>query len=208
MEHFIKFWAVAILFFDPVYWIWEARTFGSLNFATTLPLYLCSLFWMLLPVAAFAKPGLLKRIALSNICTIGILCGIFGIVFNVYLNVHHFLSFVPLRSLLYHLIMVFVPSLLWASGYYRPKALDSLLCFIPIAVLLIPCLLLNRLFGWDYCYTAGGIGTPLEHLSSHLPRSIFLIILFLGLLLINWLIFYCKSTRKFEINNFISNFLV
>lgn len=51
-----------------------------------------------------------------------------------------------------------------------------------MALLVGVSLVLNSLFGWDYCYTAGGIGTPLERLSAVLPRGIFLLLFYGGML--------------------------
>lgn len=200
IELFLKIAAIVVLFFDPLYWFWELKTFGKFDFATTLPLYLCSLFWMLMPIAAFCKDGVLRRIAISNICTVCLLFGAFGIVCNVYLDRYPLFAFVPMRSLLYHVIMVVVPSVMWTSGYFRPRSKDCILGFIPVLVLLIPCLVLNKIFGWDYCYTGGGIGTPLEILSSHMPRLAFLLILFGGIFLIILFAFYFKTIKCFVVN--------
>ena len=190
VERWLKICAVAVLLFDPVYWMWEMRHFGRIAAATTLPLYLCSLFGYLLPVALFAKQEGLRQMASATVCTIGMLGGVFGLVFNIYLNHYPFFSFVPLRSLLYHVIMVLVSAAMWASGYYTPQRKDRYLCFVPVLVLLGISLLLNRLYGWDYCYTAGGIGTPLERLSAVLPKGLFLLTLYGGLLLLIQVVFY------------------
>lgn len=191
----IKVCAVLVLLFDPVYWIWEIRSFGTINPATTLPLYLCSLFWLLLPLAAFARRDIVRQTAAASLCTIVMLCGIFGLVFNVYLNRYPFFSFVPLRSLLYHILMVLVPTGMWASGYYRPQPRDRFLCFIPVILLVAVSLLLNHLYGWDYCYTAGGAGTPLALLSARIPRVLFLLLLYGSLLLLIQFIFYRRFSR-------------
>lgn len=193
---FFKAAACIMALFDPLYWVWEWRQFGALNFATTLPLYICSLFWMMLPIAVFARPGVLKRIALSNVCTVGLLGGILGLVFNVYLNQYPFFSFVPLRSLLYHFLMILVASLLWTTGYYRPQNRDWLLCLVPLGGLLLPSLILHRLYGWDYCYTGGGPGTPFEALSSRLPRPLFLLVLFGGMSLLIYVVFYRRQAMR------------
>ena len=191
----LKGCALLALLFDPVYWIWEIRSFGAIDPATTLPLYLCSLFWLLLPLAAFSRPGLLRQTAMAALCTVVLLCGVFGLVFNVYLSRYPFLSFVPLRSLLYHMLMILVPAGMWASGCYRPQPRDRFLCFLPVMVLVAVSLLLNRLYGWDYCYTAGGLGTPLALLSARVPKLIFLLLLYGGLLLIIQGIFYRRFSR-------------
>lgn len=186
----LKGCAVAALFFDPVYWIWETRTIGSIDLATTLPLYLCSLFWLLLPAALFARRESLRQTACATVCTMGLLGGVFGLVFNTYVGQYPFFSFVPVRSLLYHIMMILVSTAMWASGYYRPRPADRYRCFLPVAALVGVSLVLNRLFGWDYCYTAGGIGTPLERVSSMVPRSLFLLAFYGGLLGLIQLVFY------------------
>ena len=190
VERWLRVGAVAVLFFDPAYWIWEVSRFGRMDPAASLPLYLCSLFWLLMPLAVFARRDWLRQMASATVCTVGLLGGVFGLVFNIYLNRYPFLSFVPVRSLLYHMLMVLAPSVMWSSGYYRPRREDRYRCFVPVAALVGVCLVLNRLFGWDYCYTAGGVGTPLEKLSGVLPRGLFLLVLYGGLLVLIQLLFY------------------
>lgn len=186
----LKGCAVAALFFDPAYWIWEVRTMGSIDVSTALPLYLCSLFWLLLPVALFARREWVRQTACATVCTMGMLGGVFGLVFNVYVGQYPFFSFVPVRSLLYHMMMILVTAAMWAGGYYRPRPADRYCCFLPVTALVGVSLLLNRLFGWDYCYTAGGLGTPLERLSAMVPRGFFLLAFYGGLLALIQLIFY------------------
>lgn len=190
VERYLKGCAIVALFFDPAYWIWEVKTIGGIDFSITLPLYLCSLFWMLLPVALFARREWVRQTACATVCTMGMLGGVFGLVFNVYVGQYPFFSFVPVRSLLYHAMMILVTTAMWASGYYRPQPADRYRCFLPVTGLVGVSLLLNRLFGWDYCYTAGGVGTPLERLSAVVPRGVFLLILYGGLLGFIQLIFY------------------
>lgn len=196
VERVLKVCAVLAVCFDPAYWVWEVRRFGQIDPATTLPLYLCSLFWLLLPVAVFARRELLRQMAAATVCTTGLLGGVLGLVFNVYLDRYPFFSFVPVRSLLYHLLMVLTACILWASGYYRPQSRDRLLCFVPVAALVGVSLALNRLFGWDYCYTAGGPGTPFARLSAVLPRGLFLAVLYGGLLLLIQVLFYRPFFRR------------
>jgi hypothetical protein len=190
VDRFLKVCAILVLFFDPVYWIWEFLHFGTLDFSTTLPLYFCSLFWILLPVAVFARNDWLRQTAAATVCTIGLLGGIVGLVLNIHLAQYPFFHFVPIRSMLYHFLMVLVTAVMWTSGYYRPRYGDSYRCLIPIAALVTVSLLLHQLFGWDYCYTAGGIGTPLERLSAVLPNGVFLLFLYGSLALLIQLLFY------------------
>ena len=186
----LKVCAVLSVLFDPIYWAWEFWQYGQIHLATTLPLYLCSLFCMMLPVAVFSKREMLRQMAAANVCTMGMLGGVLGLVFNVYLNRYPFFHFVPVRSLLYHILMVAAATLLWCGGVYRPRSSDRVLCFVPVATLVGVSLVCNRLFGWDYCYTAGGIGTPLEMLSRMMPIWTFLLVLYGGLWLLMQVLFY------------------
>lgn len=99
--------------------------------------------------------------------------------------------------------MIAAAVLLWAGDVYRPQPGDRVLCFVPVGVLVGVSLVCNRLFGWDYCYTAGGIGTPLEAASRIMPRWAFLFVLYGGLWLVIQALFYRRfytdETGKFEI---------
>lgn len=200
VELILKGLAVLILFFDPIYWLWELNMFGQLRMASTLPLYLCSLFWMMLPLATFLKEGFIKQMALANIATVALLSGIMGFVFNYHLDAWGVMSFVGIRSLLYHYLMIFGSTLIWVSRYYQPKAGDQYRAFIPVWILLIPEVILNHFFGYDYGYTAGGQGTPFTILSNVLPKYIFLVVLYLLFFLIVWALFYrqLKLIKKDE----------
>ncbi len=195
----LKVCAVISLFFDPIYWMWEMRQYGQIHLDTTLPLYLCSLFYMMLPIAVFSKREKLRQMAAANVCTMGILGGVLGLVFNVYLSRYPFFHFVPVRSLLYHILMVAAATLLWRGGVYRPQPGDRVLCFVPVGVLVSVCLVCSRLFGWDYCYTAGGLGTPLETLSRAMPRWAFLLVLYGGLWLLMQVLFYRRFYAEEEV---------
>lgn len=192
VDRWMKATSILIVFFDPVYWIWEWMTFGTLRWATTLPFYLCSLFWLLMPFAAFSKPGTVKQIAMSNIATVGLISGVMGFVLNYHLDVWGVISFVGIRSLLYHYLMIFIAVLLWVSDYYKPKAGDQWRAFVPVGIILIPGIILNWMYGYDYGYTAGGQGTAFTILSNRLPIPIFLIVLYALFFLLVWGVFYRK----------------
>lgn len=193
--HWLRGCAVLSLCFDPIYWVWEMQKFGHVQPATTLPLYLCSLFYMMLPLAVFSRRAWLRQMAAANVCTMGMLGGVFGLVFNVYLNRYPFFHFVPIRSLLYHILMVAAAVLMWGGRVYQPRSGDRVLCFVPVGALVGICLAVNRKFGWDYCYTAGGAGTPLEAVSRIMPRWAFLIVLYGGLWLLMQVLFYRRFYR-------------
>lgn len=190
VDSIMKGIAIVILFFDPAYWIWEYQTFGQFRMESTLPLYLCSLFWMLMPIAAFSKKGFLKQMSLATIGTVCLISGIMGFVFNYHIDVYPIISFVGIRTLLYHYLMIFVGVLIWVSHYYVVQPGDQVKAFIPVWILLIPGLILNFMYGYDYGYTAGGKGTPFTILSDILPIPIFLVVLYCLFFLIVWFLFY------------------
>lgn len=187
VDRFFKVMAVAVLFFDPTYWIWELMTRGRIDVAGSLPLYVCSLFWLLLPLAVYTREGLLRRCAQSCLCTACLLGGVMGMVFNSHVGQHPFFSFVPLYSMFYHFMLILVISLLWVTRYYQPKPMDRYLCMLPVVSLVLVDVGLNWRYGWDYCFTAGGPGTPLALVSRHMPQLVFLLLLYGGMaLLIGW----------------------
>lgn len=76
-------------------------------------------------MALFARREWIRQTASATVCTVGMLGGVFGLVFNIYVGQYPFFSFVPLRSLLYHAMMILVTAAMWASGYYRPGRLTG-----------------------------------------------------------------------------------
>ena len=70
LTKYYKVLSILTMLFDPIYWIWEYKTFGRLDFATTLPIYICSLFWILFPIVAFSKNKFIKRSTTACLCTI------------------------------------------------------------------------------------------------------------------------------------------
>lgn len=203
INRFFRFVAIIILFFDPTYWTWEWITYGTIDTALSLPLYICSLFWILLPIAVYSREGICKRASISCLSTVCILGGIMGIVFNPHVGKYPFFSFVPLYSFTYHFMILLVGSLLWTTRYYKPKHIDRYLCMAPVIILVLINIPLNRRFGWDYCFTGGGIGTPFEILSSRVPLGIFLIILYGGMALLVGFGFYSLVFRKLEAENIL-----
>jgi hypothetical protein len=171
--------------------------YGRLRLETTLPLYFCSLFWLLMPIVAFAKKeSYIHRASVACASTFCFACGILGMVFNVYLNHYPFISFVPLRSMAYHFMMVLVPYVMWTSGYYRPERKDRYLFFVPVLAITFPASIVDKLFGWDYCYFNGGRGTPFECISRGMPHLAFIAFLYILILLLTNIIFYVPAMHK------------
>lgn len=194
---FFRAAAVLCLFLDPIYWAWELLVVGKIDLTISLPIYICSLFWMLLPIAVFPQKGLCKRSAMSCLCTVCMMAGIAGLVFNYHWS-EPFFTFLTLHSVIYHIIMILVVSLMWATKFYTPQPVDRYLFAIPMVFMVLIALPLNWIFGWGYCFTDGGANTPFVYLSDHVPQLVFLAILYGGMFLVVGKVFYPRVLREKE----------
>ena len=190
----LRVFAVVMLLFDPMYWVWEAVQTGKFDIATSLPLYYCSLFWMTLPIVAWCKEGSIPyRCAIAYLCTMNIIAGIFGLIINTHLINYSFFTFVAQRSLLYHVVMLFIPALLWTTRTYKPKCIDGLLFLVPLAMLYIPAIIIDFVFNFDYCYLNGGRGTPIINFSKLMPAPVFILVMIAVIISVVNLVFYGKN---------------
>lgn len=124
-HNFFKFFAIITPFFYPAEWIYVYVTTGTLDLSDELPLYICSMFWLLYPIGFFLKAGFWKRVLMSNTASLGMIGGFFGMVFNTYVTKYPIYTFIPIRSLSYHFVMLLVSITLWTSGYYKAKQGDK-----------------------------------------------------------------------------------
>lgn len=193
----IRIWAIVIFIADPLHMIYESSYRGFFDIHASLPLYICSLFWILLPILAFSKENsIINRISLTWICTVSMFAGLLGFIFNIYLSKYSFYHFVPLRSLWFHYMMIYIPVVLRSSGYYQAEEKDMYLFYIPNILLLIPCYIVDNLYGCDYGYLNGGIGTPLVSISERMPIIIFVIIFYFTLYMLNIFVFYRPIAKE------------
>ncbi len=175
-DNFLKYAAIVSVSLDPIYWIWEYNTFGHLRYESTLPLYICSLFWMLLVIVAFSKKqGAMYRTALSSLVTIVAFGAVLGLVLNAHIGVNNFWHFRVQYSLLYHSVMVTVIALIWSTGYYKVQAIDKKLFFIPMLILMLPAFIVDKVYAYNYCYFNGGEGAVLVFFDKLLGRTLFVI---------------------------------
>lgn len=195
VHRFFQVVAILSLSLDPIYWAWELMVVGKIDIAISLPFYICSLYCILLPIAVFPKQGRCKRAAMSCLCTVCMMAGIAGLVFNYHWD-EPFFSFLTLHSVIYHIIMILVVSMLWATKYYTPQREDRYLFAIPMVLMVLIALPLNWIYGWGYCFTDGGANTPFVYLSDHVPQLVFLAILYGGMFLLVNRVFYGRMFRE------------
>ena len=181
---------------DPIYWIWELCASGTLHFEKTLPLYFCSLFCITLAVAVFSKKKVVKKTCYAYLATMNVFAALMGLIVNVNLNTYPVFSFVGLRTLFFHLLMLFVSCLIWVTKYYKPEIKDTYRFFIPLAILFVPAIIVDKAFGFDYCYLNGGIGTPIEMFSSAMPNAVYIILLYTVIYVAVLTVFYIPTIVK------------
>lgn len=199
VEKVIKVIAIFSILMDPIYWIWQYCTQGVVRPESALPFYFCSLYWLLIPFVAFSKKNTKRyRCAVSWICSLGIVCGINGIVFNFHFDNCQFLSFEIFHTIIYHFLMLAVPTMLISSGSYIREEQDRKLFIIPVMILLIPCTIVDKLYGFDYCYLNGGNGTFFENISSKMPLACFIVLLYSLIFFGARLIFFRKSKLQLK----------
>ncbi len=188
-EAYLKYTALVSLCLDPIYWVWEYNTYGYFSFDTTLPLYICSLFWMVYPIVAFSKKReVLYRSALSSLLTIVYFGAILGLVFNTHIGNYDFWHFRVQMSLFYHALMMISITLIWSTGYYRFEGRDRYLFPIPLLLLMIPSSIVDYLYGYDYCYFNGAKGTTLQIFSDFLGVPLFILGFYIVLFSISYAI--------------------
>lgn len=189
--------AIFALTLDPIYWIWELCVTKTLHFATTLPLYFCSLFYIVLAIGVFCKNAKVKQTCFSYLATMNIFAGLMGLIFNTNLNNYPVWSFVGVRTLVYHLLMLFVSCLIWFTKYYKPEIRDLYRFYIPLAIMFVPAIIVDKVWGFDYCFLNGGKGTVIESISAAMPNAVYIILLYLLIYVATVAVFYIPTIVKY-----------
>lgn len=193
----LKILAILMPFYDIVYWTWEKIVTNTFDFKTSLPLYFCSLVYLVLPFAAFSKNEKVQQTCLAYLATMNLIAGLMGLIFNTHLNAYPMLSFVALRSMFYHISMITISSIIWFSKIYKPNIWHTITFFIPALILFIPACIVNFSLNADYMFLNGGAGTPFEKISSLMPKPIYIIVLMVSIVILINLIFYIPTIIKF-----------
>lgn len=134
---------------------------GSLRaILVNLPLFLCSIQLIVLPVAAFAT-GRIKEAALDFVLIFGLLGGVLGIVgaaqnYNAYPAV----SFTNLVSAATHSISGFASIYIAAAGMFTLKKKNYLITNGILLVFVALALVANELIPYNYMFLKSHDGTP------------------------------------------------
>ena len=168
VEIYLKVLAIAVPIIEFAKIAWETYydiTVGSgFDFSELLPIYTCSMFIYVLPVAAFAK-GKVKECAVSWLGTICIFAGFTNFYLTQILHTYPFWTYASFISLYFHFLMSFTGIFLLVTGYFKPKWIDIIKGYIPLllfSILVIPANYYLTSLGYepDYMLYMWGKGAP------------------------------------------------
>ena len=146
----VKILIVCIRGKDPMGWLYE------------LPLFMCSMQLVTIPLAAFSK-GRVKEAALDNVLIFGILGAVFGTYFagNNY-GSYPVLCFDNVVSGITHAISGFTSLYIAISGMASMKKRNVALNFSIIICFSVVAYIVNRIIDYNYMFLIRGDGTPYD----------------------------------------------
>lgn len=181
---FISLISLLLPLLEIVQMIWY-KSIGQFSFGYTLPLHLCSLMSVLLPLMAFTKNALLKEYSYA----IGLASALMAIITpDVYF--YPSFSFIYLQSMLVHGIICFIPIFLIFGMGFRPniRNLPKVIgMLIGLSILITP---VNYITDGNYFFLRfPAIGSPMEIFADLVGSPWYLIpTLLLGCVL--WVMLY------------------
>lgn len=145
---------------------------GTTEIVKLLPLHLCGLQSLFIPLAVFTKFTCFRDFVYAT----SLLGGIFGTVFPAGVAGYYPLwSFQTLQTFALHGLLIFVPLALILSGQHRPdpRRFPRVLCIFLLAALVVG--IVDRVFGENYMFLfAAPENTPLEWIFDAFGRGVYL----------------------------------
>lgn len=171
---------------------WDIQFGKEFNFTGLMPLYTCSMFIYMLPLAAWCK-GKVKECAICWLGTIGVFAGATNFYITVILHTYPFFTFATFISLYFHFFMVLTGLLIVVSRYKKFEWKDGVKAFIPLAVFSLLVIPVDYYLKADYMLYYAGNGAPiLPDLANALAdkglRFVYTVIVFFGYLAIAYLL--------------------
>lgn len=167
---------------------WDIKTGAGFNATGLLPLYTCSMFIYMLPLAAWTK-GKVKDCAVAWLGTIGVFGGLTNFYLTQILNSYPFWTFATFMSLFFHFMMVFTGLLLVVSKYKEFNFKDAIRAWIPLAIFSVIVIPVCYILKADYMLYYYGNGAPLlpdiaSFFASHGLRFVYTLLVCVGYALI------------------------
>ena len=143
----------------------------STSWHNLLPLFLCSIQLITIPLAAFAK-GRLREAALDFVLIFGLLGGILGTVgAGQNYNAYPVLSIDNVASGVTHCISAFSSLYIGLSGMASLKKRNVQITYLILGIFCVPAYLANVFWDTNYMFLMAGDGTPYDILYNLLGGS-------------------------------------
>ena len=136
---------------------------GSFDF----PLWTCSMFLVLMPIALFCKNEKVSRACLAFICTISFFAGMVNFAVP---NEESLFSFFGLHKIIYHYMLMLTPAIVLGTGYFKLRFKDIYGIMIIFVSFGVPVYIFNVIFKQDYMFTYDGSWLPMD--VSFIPSKI------------------------------------
>lgn len=166
-----------------------------------LPLFLCSIQLITLPVAAFSK-GRIKEAALDFVCLFGLLGGIAGTIGAAQnYNAYPVLSFTNVVSAITHNISAFSSLYIIISGLISLKKENIWITVSILMIFVILAIIANKVFDYNYMFLRSHDGTPYFIFynmvnGNKILYPITVVLAFLVYMAIFYLVFYLIQNNK------------
>lgn len=182
---------------------WEAGSISSIR--SNLPLFLCSIQLIAIPLAALSK-GRLKEAALDFVFVFGLLGAVLGTVGAAQnYNAYPVLSFVNVNSGITHCISGFCSLYIVISGMASMKKKNIWITFTTMFVFAVAAFVVNKVnypdFQHNYMFLTRGDGTPYDILynlvgGNQILYPIGVIALFVVYIIAFYLVFNLFAKKK------------
>lgn len=188
IDKYLKVLSIYIPVMEIIKIVWESyfdiKLGHGFNFTGLLPLYTCSMFIYLLPLAAWCK-GKIKDFAISWLATIGVFGGLTNFYLTQILHTYPFWTFASFMSLSFHFFMVLTGLLIVVTKYKVFSFKDVLTAWLPLALFSIIVIPVDYILQADYMLYYYGNGAPIlpsmaNFFASHNIRFIYTIIVLIG----------------------------
>lgn len=177
------------------------RSHNAMQWIYVLPLFLCSIQLITIPLAAFSK-GRLRNAALDFVVVFGLLGAVMGIIGagNNYSS-YPVLSFDNVVSGVTHAISGFCSLYILVSGMASMKKSDMHITFFIMLGFCLTAYIVNRIVDYNYMFLMRGDGTPYDILynltnGSPVLYPLGVLLLFLVYIAGYYSVYYLCTKRK------------
>ena len=158
----ISLWAVAVLLDVLKYgynWISNLSKGTVVMANLDFPLWTCSMYLYLMPIALFCKNEKISRACSAFICTISLFAGLVNFAVP---SSDSLFSFYGMHKTVYHYILMLTPAIMLGTGYIKLKLKDILGVMAVFVIVGVPVYIFNVIFKCDYMYTYNGSWLPFD----------------------------------------------